>query len=954
MSILPYGGYTMFRTTVARALILLLLVAIAFPALASRYAYIPRSGNNLVSVLDTQTNTVVANIAVTGGPWGVATHPAGTRVYVPGQSSGTVAVINTATNTVIANVTVGSGPYHAAVSPDGTVVYVPNYGSASVSIISTASNTVTGTISGLSQPNAVAFSPSGDFAYVTSYTSGALYIINTSTLAVTTVAGMSTQSEGIAVHPSGRYVYTVGNNASVVSILDTTTNAITTTANIGSSVWGVAVHPNGRYFYVTRSNNDLRVFRTSDNVQVALIALNTDNRGPTGISLSPSGNFAYVANRTAASVTVVNTVTNTVATTIASGNAPRALGTAIQRPLFGHGSIASGQYHSCRVRGDQTVNCWGRDDFGQATAPAGTFTQVVAGSAHTCGLRTNGTVACWGNNTYNQATPATGTFQLISSGARHVCGIRADSSVACWGENDQGQATPATGTNFQGIAAGSSHTCGLRSTGAISCWGRNAEGQSTAPVGSYLQVVTGSAFTCGLTSANAAVCWGDATGGKTSPTAGSYTKLSAQSGFACGINFNGGMSCWGSDKYGETLAPAIVHADVAAGRWHTCSLKAQGVAQCWGWNLYNEAPQFELTPLALTSGTTGVVYAGTQNIAMSVNNAGTRYPYVPRTPAFAVVVGSLPPGMALSVGGVLSGTPTLAGTYNFTVQGEDANGFVAERAYSLVVGNAGDATAPVITAQVQGLAGNNGWYRGNVVVSWTVVDPQSQVTNATGCGTVVVSVETVGQLITCQATSAGGTASQSVTIKLDKTAPTASPKVTKSRPLLNEIIAVSANGADALSGVASEVCEEPSTAVISPVQKRINCTVTDAAGNVAVKAASYPVLYGFSGFTDTVINPGYYNLAGLSQAITFKFNIVDANGTPVTDITSAVMASESVGCPTATKNVVPVSASPVGLVHVGGGNYEFTWISPAVAACVRLNLQLGDGNTINRALFKFE
>ncbi len=944
----------MFRYAFARAATLLLLTAVALPVMASRYAYIPRSGSNQVSVLDTQTNTFGANIAVGAAPWGVTVHPNGTRVYVPASGSNTVAVINTATNTVVTNVTVGNNPYHAAVSPDGTEVYVPNFGSNTVSVINTATNTVSATIGGFAGPNAVAFSPSGRFVYVTAYASGALYIIDTTTRTFTTVAGMSTQSEGIAVHPSGRFVYTVGNNAGVVSILNTATNTIATTANIGGS-WGVAVHPNGRYFYVSRGTDELRVFRTSDNVQVAQIDVGTGTRSPTGISLTPSGNFAYVSNRgSSPSVTVVNTVTNTVAATVTSGNAPYAIGDAIQRPLFGHGSIASGQYHSCRVRGDQTVDCWGRNDFGQATAPAGSFTQVVAGSAHSCGLKTDGTVACWGNNTYNQTTPASGTFQLLSSGARHVCGIRADSSVACWGENDQGQATPATGTNFQGIAAGSSHTCGLRSTGAISCWGRNAEGQSTAPAGPFIQVVTGSAFTCGLTAANAAVCWGDATGGKTSPVAGTYTKLSAQANYACGINFNGAMSCWGSDLYGETVVPAVVHADVAAGRSHTCSLKALGVAQCWGWNLYNQAPQFELAPLALTSGTVGVAFAGAQNFSMTVSNAGSRYPYVPRTPAFAVVAGTLPPGLSLSATGVLSGTPTLGGSYTFTVQGEDANGFVAERSYTMAVAGAGDVTAPVITANVEGLAGTNGWYRGNVVVSWSVVDAQSQITSTTGCGAVVVSVETAGQLVTCQATSAGGTSSQSVTIKLDKTAPTSVPSVSNVRPLLNEVITASGNGVDALSGIASEVCDAPLTNVISPVQKRINCTVTDGAGNVTVKPAAYLVIYGFQGFTDTVVNPGYYNLAGLNQPITFKFRVVDANDVPVTTISTASMASAVVACPASTKNTAPVSASAPGLVNLGNGDYEFTWVSPAVASCARLNLQLGDGNVINRALFKFQ
>lgn len=943
----------MLRTTFARVAILLMLV-VALPAMASRYAYIPRSGNSQVSVVDTTNNTVVTNIAVSGSPWGVATHPAGHRVYVPGPGSNSVAVIDTASNTVLTNIAVGSSPYHAAVSPDGTRLYVPNYGGSTVSIIDTATNTVVGSVGGLTTPNAVAVSPSGDFIYVTRYNNNNLYIINTATLAVTTVAGMSAQSESVAVHPSGRYVYTVGVNASTASILDTTNNSIANTANIGGS-YGVAVHPNGRYFYVARGGDEFRVFRTSDNVQAAQLDVGSGTRSPTGISLTPSGNFAYVANRgSSPSISVINTVTNTIAATITSANAPFALGTAIQRPLFGHGSIASGQYHSCRVRGDQTVDCWGRDDFGQATAPAGTFTQVVAGSAHTCGLRTNGTVACWGANTVGQATPASGSFQLLSSGARHVCGIRADSSVACWGENDQGQATPAAGTNFQGIAAGSSHTCGLRSTGAISCWGRNAEGQSTAPGGSFIQVVAGSAFTCGLSATNAAICWGNAADGRTSPPAGAFTKLSAQNTFACGINFDGAMACWGADTYGETTAPAVVHADLAAGRSHTCSLKALGVAQCWGWNLYNQAPQFALNPLALSSGTVGVAFDGTTTLSMVVSNAGTRYPYAPRTPAFAVVDGSLPPGLSLSVGGVISGTPTLGGSYAFTVQAEDANGFVAERDYTLVIGGAGDTTAPVITPQITGLAGTNGWYRGNVVVEWTVVDAESQVTSTTGCGPVVVSVETAGQLVTCEATSAGGTASTSTTIKLDKTAPTGTPTLSNNRPLLNEVVTVSANGVDALSGVASESCEAAATGTVSLAQKRLNCTITDEAGNVAVRPVAYRVIYGFSGFVDTVFNPGWWNSAATGQNITFKFRVFGAGNAPVTDLTTASFSSTSVACPASIRNATPTSASPVGLVHVGDGNYEFTWTTPASADCARLVMELGDGDHVRRAQFKFE
>ena len=36
---------------------------------------------------------------------------------------------------------------------------------------------------------------------------------------------------------------------------------------------------------------------------------------------------------------------------------------------------------------------------------------------HTCGVRTNGTLACWGNNAIGQATPPAGTFTAVSGRA---------------------------------------------------------------------------------------------------------------------------------------------------------------------------------------------------------------------------------------------------------------------------------------------------------------------------------------------------------------------------------------------------------------------------------------------------------------------------------------------------------------------------------------------------------
>jgi hypothetical protein len=84
---------------------------------------------------------------------------------------------------------------------------------------------------------------------------------------------------------------------------------------------------------------------------------------------------------------------------------------------------------------------------------------------------------------------------------------------------------------------------------------------------------------------------------------------------------------------------------------------------------------------------------------------------------------------------------------------------------------AGDPTPPTITARVEGLEGGNGWYVGDVTVRWDVSDPQSTV-EAEGCEPTTIAADTAGTTLTCAATSDGGTASSSVTIRRDATAPT--------------------------------------------------------------------------------------------------------------------------------------------------------------------------------------
>src|SRR5919108_656809 len=74
-------------------------------------------------------------------------------------------------------------------------------------------------------------------------------------------------------------------------------------------------------------------------------------------------------------------------------------------------------------------------------------------------------------------------------------------------------------------------------------------------------------------------------------------------------------------------------------------------------------------------------------------------------------------------------------------------------------------------ANATGTLGNNGWYTSNVSLTWTVNDPESTVTSTSGCGPTSITTDQAATTYTCSATSTGGAASNSVTIKRDATAP---------------------------------------------------------------------------------------------------------------------------------------------------------------------------------------
>ena len=72
----------------------------------------------------------------------------------------------------------------------------------------------------------------------------------------------------------------------------------------------------------------------------------------------------------------------------------------------------------------------GATPTGKPTRPPEHSTPSPHGGSHSCGLRTDNTITCWGNNDFEQAEPPAGTFHTVSAGTHHSCGLRTDDTIA--------------------------------------------------------------------------------------------------------------------------------------------------------------------------------------------------------------------------------------------------------------------------------------------------------------------------------------------------------------------------------------------------------------------------------------------------------------------------------------------------------------------------------------------
>jgi hypothetical protein len=314
-------------------------------------------------------------------------------------------------------------------------------------------------------------------------------------------------------------------------------------------------------------------------------------------------------------------------------------------------------------------------------------------------------------------------------------------------------------------------------------------------------------------------------------------------------------------------------------------------------------------------------------------------------------------------------TSSTAGTYEITVSKDSGTGSYNTNpsTFTLVVnassgggGGGGDTTAPVITKVVTPASpdGNNGWYKSPVSVDWTVSDPESAISSQNGCGDFTINSDQLEQTYTCTATSAGGTSSDSVTLKVDVTKPT-NVQFQFTGDALSDGASydfgdvpdapTGCTADDATSGLDSCTVTGYSDAV---GDQEVTATATDNAGNTATKTLSYEVVgWTLKGFYPPV-DMGIHNTMKGGQTVALKFEVFKTiSGDELTDTSVIKTFTQKVNC-TTSGGVDAIEEFATGNTTLRydttGGQFIFNWKSPkSPGTCYRVTMTTQDGSSIS-------
>jgi Autotransporter beta-domain/Putative Ig domain/Cadherin-like domain len=380
------------------------------------------------------------------------------------------------------------------------------------------------------------------------------------------------------------------------------------------------------------------------------------------------------------------------------------------------------------------------------------------------------------------------------------------------------------------------------------------------------------------------------------------------SGVTCGTNGNFALTADVTDNVGGTGSSTTLKLIVNAAPAGGCSLT--------------------FSSSTVPNGNVGTAYSTT------ISATGGTAPYT-----YTVASGSLPTGLTLSSTGVISGTPSVAGTYSFTTLATDSGGSTGAQSYSMTITSGG--TPPVAGAVSATVGYNSGGssatpitlsLSGGAATSVAVASAASHGT-ATASGTTISYTPTANYIgsdsFTYTATNSSGTSSPA-TVSITISAPTVtispstlaagttgtaySQTISSSGGFAPYTYAVSSGSLPTSLSLASNGTLSGTPTAVGTFNFTVSAT-DSSTGTHATGSLSYSVTIGAAPVAAPVSQTISYN-SGSASATTITLSLSGGAATSV-----AVASAASHG--TATASGTTISYTPTAN-YIGSDSFTYT------------------------------
>lgn len=263
----------------------------------SRRLYVMHAGDNLINVIDIDTNSVVGEITDTPGVHGFVAVPALGRGFSSNGRENTSSIVDLETLRTLSKVATGGNPDAILYEPKNQEIYTFNGSSDDATVYSATSGAVVATIPLGGKPETGVADPSVGRVYVNNEDTSEIKVIDTSTHTVVATWPLApgTEPTGMAFDASKHLLF-VGCSNSMMIVMNSTDGTIVSSVPAGGGIDAAAYDADAGLAFVSAGGGGAVTISAADTSgQWAAVETVETARGARTMALDPVTHNIYLA-----------------------------------------------------------------------------------------------------------------------------------------------------------------------------------------------------------------------------------------------------------------------------------------------------------------------------------------------------------------------------------------------------------------------------------------------------------------------------------------------------------------------------------------------------------------------------------------------------------------------------------------------------------------------------------